>query len=748
MSGRYRLEGDFTNGNLTLAFGENETISIEIRDGQFTIRDTENGQTIVFNKQDNAAVPKASDPTQNGDWGGGDNPQGGDVNHYPDSIYAQLAYYPAKFAEKEVAAWYMLVDQYPEVNPVELRVEAIFLFKDNTFAVTEFKAHYGADASKPDYNLHAEGTFSVTKGDYANGWAYISPYNGNPFDVKIENGQLFAQNSTYYLQSTKPMVTELDDDPQGGDDNPQGGDTIISTLEPFFPTQYTGKPVSAWFTSTGTYSESGYKMDLLTAVYFFDDNSFVTAVSMIISETAGVSYERIIGGAGQYRLDGNFTAGKLAMTGPDGQAITVEINNGQFKVEENGTITVYTRQDNASIPEPSNPTEYNDDPQGGDDDPQGGDISHIADSIYAQLAYYPTKYVDKQVNAWYVLASTEDQKIRIEAVYLFADNTLAVTKSKYYTDGRQPEFKVVAEGQYRLSQGDYTNGTAAVISDDGSFDATIENGKLSVPMGENGTIIVFSKMSNSQLPEAYNPNDNPQGGDDDPQGGNDNQGGIGEIGSSSIYGTWVNDLTNPEVSLTLNENGTGIMWDEQFKFTYQDGVLNLNGQSKFQITIEGDVMIWSYVDEEGGVTPTGEVWFRANGAFDNKVSDGRWDGYMGELSDHGIVYLFSGDNVDIYIIAWGEHLKGTFTHEGGIINFNLREGYNARIGNETSWSWEAGNLNPKTLQLTEGYAWWQMDIETLNERKQEVASFTFALVSDVKAYGGLFGRTMTIQKTK
>ena len=524
MSGRYRLEGDFTNGNLTLAFGENETISVEIRDGQFTIRDTEDGQTIVFNKQDNAAVPKASDPTQNGDWGGGDN-QGGDNNQYADSIYAQLAYYPAKFAEKEVAAWYMLVDQYPEVNPVELRVEAIFLFKDNTFAVTEFKAHYGADASKPDYNLHAEGTFSVTEGDYTNGWAKISPDNGNPFDVKIVNGQLFAQNSTYNLQSTKPMVTELDDDPQGGDDNPQGGDTIISTLEPFFPTQYAGKPVSAWFTSTGTYSESGYKMDLLTAVYFFDDNSFVTAVSMIISETAGVSYERIIGGAGQYRLDGNFTAGKLAMTGPDGQAITVEINNGQFKVEENGTIDVYTIQDNASIPEPSNPTQYNDDPQGGDDDPQGGDISHITDSIYSQIAYFPTKYVDKQVNAWYVLASTEDQKIRVEAVYLFTDNTLAVTKSKYYTDGRSPEFDITAEGQYRISEGDYTTGKAMVVTADGNmFEVTIENGKLSVPMGENGANIVFNKMSNSQLPEAYNPNDNPQGGNDDPQGGDDNGG--------------------------------------------------------------------------------------------------------------------------------------------------------------------------------------------------------------------------------
>ena len=500
MSGRYRLDGDFTNGNLTLVFGENETVSVEIKDGQFTIRDTENGQTNVFNKND-SALPKASDPTQNGN--GGDNPQGGDINHYTDSIYSQLAYYPAKFANKDIYAWYMLVDQYPQENPIELRVEAIFLFKDKTFALTEFKAHYEANA-KPDYNLLAEGTYNITQGDYTNGWAEISPYNGNYFEVKVSNGELYAQNSTYYLQSTRPMVTEIDNDPQGGDDNTQSGDSISNSK------------LAAWYSGTITSNGSEYTVDIILL-----EDYTVAFTRTRTPDNSGNIYMTEIFGIGNYKiLDGDFTDGKILIE-MYGEPQEFKVSNGMITISTDGESVTYYKQDNAKYQGPTDFTESGN--NGGDDDPQGGDISHITDSIYSQIAYFPTKYVDKQVNAWYVLASTEDQKIRVEAVYLFTDNTLAVTKSKYYTDGRSPEFDITAEGQYRISEGDYTTGKAMVVTADGNmFEVTIENGKLSVPMGENGANIVFNKMSNSQLPEAYNPNDNPQGGNDDPQGGDDN----------------------------------------------------------------------------------------------------------------------------------------------------------------------------------------------------------------------------------
>ena len=121
-------------------------------------------------------------------------------------------------------------------------------------------------------------------------------------------------------------------------------------------------------------------------------------------------------------------------------------------------------------------------------------------------------------------------RTRVEAIYLFNDNTLVVTKSKYYFDGRKAEFDIVAEGQYRISQGDYTNGSANVTSEDGSFDVTIENGSLSAMDA------TFSKMDNSSVPYNNNGYDNiPQGGDDKPHGGDDYPQGGDSISGSQTF---------------------------------------------------------------------------------------------------------------------------------------------------------------------------------------------------------------------
>ena len=403
------IEGDFKNGKISISYGKDSSMILVVRDGNIRIVNERTQEVSDYAIQDNSNVPQASDPTQNGNWGGngdqgGEDNQGGNSQN-TDSIYSQLAYYPAQLAKNEIAAWYTLVDKYQDANVMELRIEAIFLFKDNTYAVTEFKAHYGADAQKPEYYIHSQGTFSVTKGDYNNGWASISPNNGNPFDVKIENGDVYVQDKTYHRQANLPSVTQNDggdDNPQGGDDNPQGGD--------------------------------------------------------------------------------------------------------------------------------DNPQGGDDNPQGGDDNPQEGGNMYFNDSIYSSLAYFPAKYSDKKVAAWYVLASTEKDRTRVEAIYLFNDNTLVVTKSKYYFDGQKPEFDIVAEGQYRISQGDYTNGSANVKSDDGSFDVTIENGSLSAMDA------TFSKMDNSSVPYNNNGYDNiPQGGDDKPHGGDDYpQGGDSIIGPQTF----------------------------------------------------------------------------------------------------------------------------------------------------------------------------------------------------------------------
>ena len=56
--------------------------------------------------------------------------------------------------------------------------------------------------------------------------------------------------------------------------------------------------------------------------------------------------------------------------------------------------------------------------------------------------------------------------------------------------------------------------------------------------------------------------------------------------------------------------------------------------------------------------------------------DGRWD-YVPEgtpvgIGEQRITLIFNGSNVDVYIVAWGDHLKGTFTYENNILNFSFR----------------------------------------------------------------------------
>ena len=93
------------------------------------------------------------------------------------------------------------------------------------------------------------------------------------------------------------------------------------------------------------------------------------------------------------------------------------------------------------------------------------------------------------VGCWYICfeeeMNSDDGTVnsaRVEAVYLFNDNNLLVTKTKIYSkaDGRDPEYTVTATGRYELSEGStYENGTASVVTEDGkAFIVEIEGGVL------------------------------------------------------------------------------------------------------------------------------------------------------------------------------------------------------------------------------------------------------------------------------
>lgn len=231
-------------------------------------------------------------------------------------------------------------------------------------------------------------------------------------------------------------------------------------------------------------------------------------------------------------------------------------------------------------------------------------------------------------------------------------------------------------------------------------------------------------------------------------------------GAGSVYGTWVNDLAHEsEDVLVINENGTGSLYREDFTFTY-DGKLdsihirNVYGEgheeiTSYKVTFLGDIMTWSYTEENGYVSY--EIWYKEGGNFSRKVADGRYDLFTDASADDTMaVYIFKGNKVDLYIIAWGEHLSGTFTHENGVLTMNFTEG-KCLSSESDHLSWFAPGLDPETLEPYAGYEWYDMKTlddwtaQRYNGDKQMLGKVTFVLASETEGYGSA-GRSGKIKK--
>jgi hypothetical protein len=139
-----------------------------------------------------------------------------------------------------------------------------------------------------------------------------------------------------------------------------------------------------------------------------------------------------------------------------------------------------------------------------------------------------------------------------------------------------------------------------------------------------------------------------------------------------------------------------------------------------------------------------------NGNDSNKIIslDGRWDGVpegvQVGIGEQRITLIFDGNNVDLYIVAWGDHLRGTYTYENEKLNFSFKieDSWDALIVDEYSSGWFAGDgaLDPETFELkyTEElpYRWYQMSAEMFNTDVEFLKDFTFKIIDNNTAVGG------------
>ena len=129
-----------------------------------------------------------------------------------------------------------------------------------------------------------------------------------------------------------------------------------------------------------------------------------------------------------------------------------------------------------------------------------------------------------------------------------------------------------------------------------------------------------------------------------------------------------------------------------------------------------------------------------------KVSlDGRWDGTRkgGGHGSQDMTLIFNGNEVDVYIIAWGDHLKGTYPYQNDSLYFSFKNenAYDALIidGDYKGWFVGDGAFDPETLELTYTeelpYRWYKMDEEQFETDVNFLSSFEFHLIDGKTAVG-------------
>ena len=204
-----------------------------------------------------------------------------------------------------------------------------------------------------------------------------------------------------------------------------------------------------------------------------------------------------------------------------------------------------------------------------------------------------------------------------------------------------------------------------------------------------------------------------------------------------ILGTWVDYTINATDTVVIKSDGTLAWGSETYSYSLKGDTLRFNSKITF-LSVDGDIMEWENEDQPIINNNHWIVWFKENGTFSNRPS-GRYDFIMGEdIEDTASVFIFNDNKLDVYIIAWGQHLSGTYSYEKGILSFTITSG--ERLNGSTdpgSYSWAAGGMDPETLSGRGGYHWENMDVD--DDTKNEWKNRMFVVNSDGMVFASFVG---------
>ena len=251
------------------------------------------------------------------------------------------------------------------------------------------------------------------------------------------------------------------------------GDTLVWEVEAFLPSYCADKTVVAWYS---VYSETDYKKKI-EAVFLFSDSTVIVTKSKTYSREDGRDPSREVMHEGSYQvLEGDFDNGSLQILLPGGVSLRARISDSELTL----MAVTYVRQDNAGIPAPTQMT-----------DVFNGKIQ----------AYLPAFTIEINYAAWYQYVVQDEQKTKIEAIFLATDSLMLYTRSVFYTSGREPAYDLQTIGQYELLEGDYSTGKLGLkFRADEVYEATVTEGQM--PVNDK----TFIQQDLADLPDEIRPN--------------------------------------------------------------------------------------------------------------------------------------------------------------------------------------------------------------------------------------------------
>lgn len=127
--------------------------------------------------------------------------------------------------------------------------------------------------------------------------------------------------------------------------------------------------------------------------------------------------------------------------------------------------------------------------------------------------------------------------------------------------------------------------------------------------------------------------------------------------------------------------------------------------------------------------------------------EGRWNVQKTE-TDYSFSLIFKGNKLDVYIIAWGVHVSGTYTYANNEVTYNITSAQKAwtdvsfdEKGKMITYSWMAGDMDKDTFELIPGYDWYPLPEDDPSHPGDMLSKFKFELTSSTTAETDLMGGT-------